>query len=118
MKEQMMLALVLFGAGCGGGSQPPVSDEATAAPGSEPQAMPGMDTQAGMEGMAGMQMNTDGPIRITSRQASLAGVTFAIAAEDALEQTVRAVAMVVPNERGLGIVNARVSGWVEKLYAR
>jgi len=24
--------------------------------------------------------------------------------------------MVVPNERGLGIVNARVSGWVEKLY--
>ncbi|MCH8145235.1 MAG: efflux RND transporter periplasmic adaptor subunit [Gemmatimonadetes bacterium] len=78
--------------------------------------MSGMDTQAGMEGMAGMQMNTGGPIRITTRQASLAGVTFAVASEAPLDQTVRAVAMVVPNERALGIVNVRVSGWVEKLY--
>ena len=78
--------------------------------------MSGMDTQAEMEGMAGMQMNTGGPIRITTRQASLAGVTFAVASEAPLDQTVRAVAMVVPNERALGIVNVRVSGWVEKLY--
>ncbi len=53
MKKRMMLMLVLFGAGCGGGSESPET-ETTAAPGSEPQAMSGMDTQAGMEGMAGM----------------------------------------------------------------
>ncbi len=98
MKTRTMLMLMLFGAGCGGGSE------------SE------MDTEAEMEEMAGMQMSSGGPIRITMRQASLAGVMFAVASEAALEQTVRAVAMVVPNERGLGIVNARVSGWVEKLY--
>jgi multidrug efflux pump subunit AcrA (membrane-fusion protein) len=56
------------------------------------------------------------PIRLTARQAALAGVTFAVAREGPLRHSVRAVAMVVPNERGLGIVNARVSGWVEKLY--
>ncbi len=116
MKTRMMLMLALFGAGCGGGSESPVTDETTAAPGSEPQAMSEMDTQAGMEGMAGTQMNTGGPIRITTRQASLAGVTFAVALEAPLDQTVRAVAVVVPNERALGIVNVRVSGWVEKLY--
>ncbi len=109
MKTRTMLMLVLFVAGCGGGSESPVTDETTAALGLEPQAMAGMDTQAGMGGMAGT-------IRITTRQASLAGVTFAVASEAALDQTVRAVAMVVPNERGLGIVSARVSGWVEKLY--
>ena len=110
MKTRTMLMLTLFVAGCGGGSESPVTDETTAASGSEPQAM------SGMEGMAGMQMNTGGPIRITTRQASLAGVTFAVASEAPLDQTVRAVAMVVPNERALGIVNVRVSGWVEKLY--
>ncbi len=103
MNKPMMSMLVLFGAGCGGGNESPVPDETTAAPGSEPQAMSGMDAQSameGMEGMAGKQVNTGGPIRITTRQASLAGVTFAVASEAAVEQTVRAVAMVVPNERG------------------
>ncbi len=70
----------------------------------------------GMEGMAGMAKG-GGPIRITARQAALAGVTFAVARESPVERTVRAVAMAVPNERGLGIVNARVNGWVERLYA-
>ena len=112
MKTQTMLMLALFGTGCSGrgGGEPPGTGDTMAASEPEPQAM------SGMEGMAGMQMNSGGPIRITTRQASLAGVTFAVASEAALEQTVRAVAMVVPNERGLGIVSARVSGWVEKLY--
>ena len=118
MKTQTMLMLALFGTGCGGrgGGEPPGTGDTTAASEPERQAMSGMDTQAEMEGMAGMQMNSGGPIRITTRQASLAGVTFAVASEAPLDQTVRAVAMVVPNERALGIVNVRVSGWVEKLY--
>ena len=118
MKTQTMLMLALFGTGCSGrgGGEPPGTGDTMAASERERQAMSGMDTQAEMEGMAGMQMNTGGPIRITTRQASLAGVTFAVASEAPLDQTVRAVAMVVPNERALGIVNVRVSGWVEKLY--
>ena len=89
--------------------------DSAAAPGSERQAMSGMDADAGMEELAGMQMS-GGPIRVTLRQAALAGVTLAVATEAPLNQTVRAVAMVVPNERGLGIVNVRVSGWIEKLH--
>lgn len=118
MKTQTMLMLALFGTGCSGrgGGEPPGTGDTMAASEPERQAMSGMDTQAEMEGMAGMQMNSGGPIRITTRQASLAGVTFAVASEAPLDQTVRAVAMVVPNERALGIVNVRVSGWVEKLY--
>ena len=112
MKTQTMLMLALVGTGWSGrgGGEPPGTGDTTAASEPERQAM------SGMEGMAGMQMNSGGPIRITTRQASLAGVTFAVASEAPLDQTVRAVAMVVPNERALGIVNVRVSGWVEKLY--
>ena len=82
-------------------------------------AMPGMGGREGAaaapDGMAGMDMASDGPIRLTARQASLAGVSFAVAVQAPLARTVRAVAMVVPDEAGLGIVNARVSGWVERL---
>ncbi len=116
MNTRTMLTLALLGAGCGGAGEPPVMGGTTAASEPEPQAMSEMDTRAGTEGMAGMQMNTGGPIRITTRQASLAGVTFAVAREAPVERTVRAVAMVVLNERTLGIINVRVSGWVEKLY--
>lgn len=80
------------------------------------EALPAM----GSEGEGGMGPGTMAmaaePIRISPRQAALAGVTFAVAREAPLERTVRAVAMVVPNERGLGMVNARVMGWVERLY--
>jgi len=54
-------------------------------------------------------------IGITSRQASLAGVTFSVARNAPLSRTVRAVATVVPDERRLGVVSARVDGWVERL---
>ena len=63
-------------------------------------------------------MDMDGrPMRITGRQASLAGVSFAVVREAELDRTVRAVAMVVPDEGRTGIVNARVGGWIELLYA-
>jgi len=70
-----------------------------------------------MPEMEGTVQGDTAAIRITPRQAALAGVTFAVARREPLGRTVRAVAMAVPNERGLGVVNARVSGWVEKLYA-
>ena len=64
----------------------------------------------------GMDMG-GGPIRITGRQASLAGVSFAVVREAELDRTVRAVATVVPDEGRTGIVNTRVGGWIESLYA-
>ena len=64
----------------------------------------------------GMDMG-GGPITITGRQASLAGVSFAVVREAELDRTVRAVATVVPDERRIGIVNTRVGGWIELLYA-
>ncbi len=118
MKTRTLAIVALALAGCGSGSESPASG-GTPEQESEMQSMPDMardpETQA-MAGMPGMQMGDGDAIRFTMRQAALAGVTFAVASEAPLERTVRAVAMVVPNERGLGIVNARVSGWVEKLY--
>ncbi|MGH7607614.1 MAG: efflux RND transporter periplasmic adaptor subunit, partial [Gemmatimonadales bacterium] len=108
MKVSLLaISLVSLG-GCGGGT-PDTS-------GSPQPDDPGMQGMAGMEGMPGMGVEGD-PIRITARQAALTGVTFAVAREGASERTVRAVAMAVPNERGMAIVNARVSGWVEELHA-
>lgn len=105
-------ALALALAACGGGDAGVAGRPPQDSSGSE---MGGMARMQGMD--MGMEAVEAAPIQITSRQAGLAGVTYAIAREAPLDQTVRAVAMVVPNERGLGIVNARVSGWVEKLYA-
>ena len=102
MNVRSLTLLALLAAGCAGGKQDTGSDSATS----------GME----QEGMAGMSMDDRAPIRITPRQAALAGVTFTVARDAPLERTVRAVTMVVPNERTLGIVNARVSGWVEKLH--
>src|SRR5918996_1856810 len=117
MRSSIALTLALLIAGCSGSG----NQEAGSAEGQE--STTGMGNMGGMQatqdtsGMGGMNMGADGPIRITARQAALAGVTFAIAREAPVERTVRAVAMAVPNERGLGIVNARVSGWVEELHA-
>lgn len=75
----------------------------------------GAGSHASSQTMEGMAMGP-GPIRITAGQAALAGVTFAVAGVAPLTRTIRAVAIVTPDERSLGIVNARVSGWVEKLH--
>lgn len=96
MKKHTLTWAALALAACGQGSE-------TAAPGSG-EEMPGMTSEGDL-------------IRLTPRQAALAGVTFAVAREASLARTVRAVALTVPNERTLGIVNVRVGGWVETLYA-
>lgn len=115
MKSGTMLLIALLASACGvdvsGDSeaiqQNPAASEAGGS--AENQRERAMD-------MGGMEMGGDGRIRISKRQAALAGVSFAVARSAPLERTVRAVAVVVPDERSLGIVNARVSGWIEKLY--
>ncbi len=99
-----VLAVAVLLAGCAeGGTQEDPAPQSAAA------AMDGTD-------MGGMPMG-GGPMRITARQASLAGVSYAIARDAELDRTVRAVATVVPDESRMGIVNARVSGWIERLHA-
>ncbi|HEX9705699.1 MAG TPA: hypothetical protein VGA20_10660, partial [Gemmatimonadales bacterium] len=110
-------AAVTFLSACSGSEKRGAGAADTAASMADMADMHNTGGTQNMEGMPGMAMGGDGPIRVTARQAALAGVTFAVAREAPIERTVRAVAMAVPNERGLAIVNARVSGWVEKLYA-
>jgi len=95
---------------CGGDTARQAEDD------SGSMSMPGDMTSDMSMSMPGEGDSASAPIRITSRQASLAGVTFAVARDAPLARTVRAVASVVPDERRLGIVSARVDGWVERLY--
>jgi Cu(I)/Ag(I) efflux system membrane fusion protein len=110
-------AAVAFLSACSGSEKREAAAADTAASMADMAGMHNTRGTQNMEGMPGMAMGGDGPIRVTARQAALAGVTFAVARQGPIERTVRAVAMAVPNERGLAIVNARVSGWVERLHA-
>ena len=106
MKKQVLIWWLLALTACGTADR--------GGDGRSDRPMDGEGTEPG--DMAGMAISGT-PIRVSQQQAALAGVTFAVATEAPLERTVRAVATVVPNERTQGIVNARVAGWVEKLYA-
>jgi len=113
MKTPIMALLAGMAVACGGGTRSdPGSPGANGAPGS----MASASNMEAAEGMAGMAMG-GGSIPVNARQAALAGVTVAVARRAPVRRTVRAVGMAVENERALGIVNARVSGWVEALHA-
>lgn len=119
MRRSLLVVPCLFTIACGGKAKPLAPEGPglgqMAAAARHPKR-DSMDAMPGMAGMADMPRGDTAPIHISTEQAALAGVTFAVARREPLVRTVHAVAMVVPNERGLGIVNARVSGWVEKLY--
>lgn len=115
MKRPIRILLMLVATACSGNGERGTGNVASDSSQSAVRK-PESQEMEGMAGMAGMAASS-GPIRVTIRQASLAGVSFAVAKEAPVERAVRAVAMAVPNERGLRIVNARVSGWVEKLHA-
>jgi len=109
----MTLIAALLLSGCAG-SDAPQTQSGVSPDSASTQEMEGM--AMGDQPSADMQM--DGrPMQITGRQASLAGVSFAVVREAELERTVRAVATVVPDEGRRGMVNTRVGGWIEALYA-
>ena len=83
------------------------------AKGQEAQDMSGMQ---GMAGMPGMGADTGG-IPLDRTEAARLGISFARAAERPVRPFVRAVGILKYAEPRLVYVNARVSGWVEKLYA-
>ena len=96
------LTLVLAVAGCGSGG----------ANGQDAQGTP--DTQ-GMAGMPGM--SADSGVPLDRRDAARLGITFDRAAERPIRPFVRAVGILTYAEPRRVYVNARVSGWIEKLYA-
>lgn len=120
MNKQVLLWSVMVLTGCGGGGAGGFEDASRAdlngAPIAETSETRRMEGMQEMDGSDGMAMEASASIRVTARQVALAGATFAVAREGPLERTVRAVAMAVPNERALGVMNARVMGWVEKLH--
>ncbi|MGH7896622.1 MAG: efflux RND transporter periplasmic adaptor subunit, partial [Candidatus Binatia bacterium] len=79
-------------------------------------AMAGMEGMPGMEGMAGGAADSAG-VPIDRGDAARLGIRFARAAEQPVRPFVRAVGVLKYAEPRRVYVNARVSGWVEKLYA-
>ncbi|HEX3157006.1 MAG TPA: efflux RND transporter periplasmic adaptor subunit [Gemmatimonadaceae bacterium] len=71
---------------------------------------------AGMAGMDGMAMSSDGAARLTADQIRQFGVTFGRVEERTLEDAVRAVGVVVVDESRLEQVAPRFGGYVERLY--
>ena len=75
-------------------------------------------SMADMPGMAGMSQGSDtGGVPIDRGEAARLGIRFARASERPVATTVRAVGVLKYAEPRQAYVNARVSGWVEKLYA-
>jgi membrane fusion protein, copper/silver efflux system len=80
----------------------------------EPQSTAQMQ---GMPGMPGMEQRADtGGVRIDRSHAARLGITFARAVEGPIQASIRAVGVLKYAEPRQAYVNARVSGWVEKLY--
>jgi len=78
--------------------------------------MTGMKDMQGMPGMPAGSADTSG-VPLNRREAQQLGITFARATERPVRSSVRAVGVLKYAEPNLVYVNARVSGWVERLYA-
>lgn len=103
-----LLALAAAIAGCG-------REEAASAAGSSTQTTQNMQGMEGMQ-MPGMRGDSTG-VPIDRGEAARLGISFARAAERPIRPFVRAVGILTYPEPRRVYVNARVSGWIEKLYA-
>ncbi len=80
------------------------------------QDMKGMQGMPGMAGMPAGGADTSG-VPVNRTEAARLGITFARAAGRPVRSSVRAVGILKYAEPNLVYVNARVGGWVERLYA-
>lgn len=80
------------------------------------EEMAGMQDMQGMPGMPAAGADTSG-VPLDRAAAARLGITFARAAERPVRSSVRAVGILKYAEPNLVYVNARVGGWVERLYA-
>jgi multidrug efflux pump subunit AcrA (membrane-fusion protein) len=115
-----IVCVLLFAAGLAAACHQPPSAKRTDGPSqdtmSSMEQMPGMAGMAGMRGMPAAGAESLG-VPIDRGAAARLGITFARAAERPVAPSVRAVGMLKFAEPRLVYVNARVSGWAEKLYA-
>jgi membrane fusion protein, copper/silver efflux system len=115
-----IVGVLLFAAGAAAACQQSPSAKGTSAATrdavSSMERMPGMAGMPGMTGMPAAGAESSG-VPIDRREAARLGITFARAAERPVASSVRAVGMLKFAEPRLVYVNARVSGWAEKLYA-
>jgi Cu(I)/Ag(I) efflux system membrane fusion protein len=70
-----------------------------------------------MEGMAGMDMTSDGSVRLTANQISQFGITFGTVDMRMMENEVRTVGIVNFDETRLTQVAPKFGGFVERLHA-
>jgi len=80
------------------------------------QDMAGMENMPGMPGTPAAPAETSG-VPLNRTEAQRLGITFARATEQPVRSSVRAVGVLKYAEPNLVYVNARVGGWVERLYA-
>src|SRR6266516_1023131 len=80
------------------------------------QGMTGMKDMPAIPGMPAEGYDTPG-VPVDRAEAARLGITFARAAQRPVRSSVRAVGILKYAEPNLVYVNARVGGWVERLYA-
>lgn len=71
---------------------------------------------AGMEGMGGMDMTSDGAVQLTANQIRQFGVTFGTADVRTLEDRIRTTGVVNFDETRIAQVTPKFGGFVEQLY--
>ncbi len=86
------------------------------APSDEAAGTKDMQGMPGMAGMPAAPADTSG-VPLNRTEAERLGITFARATERPVRSSVRAVGVLKYAEPNLVYVNARVGGWVERLYA-
>lgn len=67
---------------------------------------------------AGRERHPRAAVTVSAEQAEQFGVTVEAARVETVARTIRAVAMIVPDESRISHIHTRVSGWIDKLYVR
>lgn len=103
MKKLLVISLLLVGVltACGKKKEGPAADAA--------------DSMAGMPGMNGGPKATQGSVDITADRQQFLGVTFTTVEKRPLIRQVKTVGRVEYDERKIGFVNTKFSGWIERL---
>lgn len=83
--------------------------------GGEATTPPGMDGMQGME-MGGMNMSTDGSVRLTAGQLRQFGVTFGSVEQRTLTEEVRTVGIVSFDETRMATIAPKFGGFIERLH--
>ncbi|MGQ0650414.1 MAG: efflux RND transporter periplasmic adaptor subunit [Gemmatimonadaceae bacterium] len=80
------------------------------------RAQGGGDDMSAMQGMPGMNMNSDGSVRLTAAQIAQFGVTFGTVDERTLSAEARTTGVVTFDETRMAKVAPKFSGFVEQLH--